>query len=159
MINSVEIRNVVKALAIQVQRNLNGRRPIIICTLKGAAPFYIDFLYELQLLRQGYDVEFVRASSYEGTTTTGTVKMMGELNVDALRDRHVIIVEDIVDTGTTLATLVPMLSELGKPSIVEVVTLLDKRLDNPTEKSFHAKYVGFSIPNKFIIGYGYVNNK
>lgn len=81
---------------------------------------------------------------------------MGELHVESLRDRHVLIVEDIVDTGTTLSTLVPMLQENGKPASVEVCTLLDKRLADASHKNFQAKYCGFSIPNAFVIGYGYV---
>jgi hypoxanthine phosphoribosyltransferase len=153
MIESAAIRSVVKQLASELSATLNGRRPVLICTLKGACQFYVHFLDELQKLRQGYDVEFVRASSYDGRSTTGTVKMMGELNLDTLYGRHVIIVEDIVDTGTTLSTLVPYLFELGKPSAVEVVTLLDKRLES-YKKKFRARFIGFSIPNHFIIGYG-----
>jgi hypoxanthine phosphoribosyltransferase len=154
MITALEIRRVVKALAAQICADFKDRRPVIVCTLKGACPFFVHLLDELIELRFGYDIEFVRASSYEGTSTTGSVKMLGELNVDALQGRTVLIVEDIVDTGTTLETLLPMLKELGKPISADVVTLLDKRLDHAADKKLTAKYVGFSIPNKFIIGYG-----
>lgn len=153
MITAAEIRQVVKELAIQVQADLKGHRPVVICTLKGACPFFSHFLEAFQEMRQGYDVEFVRASSYEGTNTTGTVKMMGEIKVDALVGRRVLVIEDIVDTGTTFSKLLPLLQNLGKPAWAEVVTLLDKRLDSGTKK-FQAKYVGFSIPNRFTIGYG-----
>jgi hypoxanthine phosphoribosyltransferase len=108
----------------------------------------------LQLLRQGYDMEFVRPSSYRGMNTTGRIKLLGGLTADALKGRHVLIVEDIVDTGTTLSQLIPILQN-DQPASVEVVTLLDKRLPN-SKKKYRAKYTGFSIPDKFIVGYGYV---
>lgn len=106
----------------------------------------------LQDLRQGYYIEFLRVSSYEGTSTTGNVKVGGGLKFEELENKDVIIVEDIIDTGTTLSHLLPVLKEQGKPKSIEVCSLLTKRLDNPAK--VEAKYVGFSIPNHFIIGYG-----
>jgi hypoxanthine phosphoribosyltransferase len=109
-------------------------------------------------------MEFIRASSYAGTSTTGNVAVLGsELQKQDIENRHVILVEDIVDTGTTIAQLVPKLQAFG-PKSIEVCTLLDKRLDEleverhatavVVAASKKAKYIGFSIPNKFIIGYG-----
>ena len=98
-------------------------------------------------------MEFVRASSYVGTESSGKVVLSG-LKVETLKNRHVVLIEDIVDTGTTLAYLVPELQEKAQPASVEVCTLLDKRLGEGKEKKYHAKYVGFSIPDHFIIGYG-----
>lgn len=98
-------------------------------------------------------MEFLRASSYEGTSTTGNVKVLGgSLKMADVENREVILVEDIIDTGTTLANLLPQL-ESFKPKSLEVCTLLEKRLD-AREPAAKAKYSGFSIPNKFIIGYG-----
>lgn len=145
------IRKRVRELARILHEDFRGARPMLICTLKGACPFYAHLTDELKELRQGFDMEFVRATSYSGTSTTGTVQFLGELNVEHVRGRHVIVVEDILDTGTTLAAIVPMIREQASPASVEVCTLLDKRL--PT-KQYHAKYVGFSIPEKFIVGYG-----
>jgi hypoxanthine phosphoribosyltransferase len=165
MISSGEIKEVVQQLAQHIADDCccpqpNGStttiRPLMICLLKGACQFYCHLLDEMKLLKMGYDTEFVRASSYQGMSTTGSVKMMGELNIDALQGRKVYLVEDIVDTGTTLSTLLPMIQDLGKPTSAEVVSLLDKRLDDSTQKKFQAKFVGFSIPNHFIVGYGYV---
>lgn len=153
MITAEEIRARVLELASLIHKDYKGSRPILLCTLKGACTFYTHLSDALKELRQGWDMEFVRASSYAGTTTTGKVEMMGELRVSSLTNRHVLVIEDILDTGTTLASLVPMLYKEGKPSSVEVCTLLDKRLE-ATDKKFKAKYVGFSIPEKFIIGYG-----
>jgi hypoxanthine phosphoribosyltransferase len=120
--------------------------------------FYQHLLDALQELKHGYTMEFLRASSYDGTSTTGTVQVLGsELQRQDIENRHVILVEDIVDTGTTIAQLIPKLQSLA-PKSVEVCTLLDKRLENGKKAvaavAKKAKYVGFSIPNKFIIGYG-----
>lgn len=154
MIVAKDIRSRVRELAQVIHQDYMGTRPVLVCTLKGACYFFAHLSDALQELRQGFDIEFVRASSYVGVSSTGTVTMMGELNLEALRDRHVLIIEDIVDTGATLAAIVPLLKKHGKPTTVEVCTLLDKRLDNPGIKKFSAKYCGFSIPDLFIIGYG-----
>ena len=99
-------------------------------------------------------MEFLRASSYAGIATTGNVELVGnELEKKDVENRHIILVEDIVDTGTTVASLVPKLESLG-PKSVHVCTLLEKRLGEGEVPSAKAKYSGFSIPNKFIIGYG-----
>ena len=116
--------------------------------------FYQHLLDALQDLKQGYSMEFLRASSYAGDSTTGDVKLLGsELKKQDFENRHVILVEDIIDTGTTVANLIPLLESL-QPKSVQVCTLLEKRLGNGTEPAAKAKYTGFSIPNKFIIGYG-----
>jgi hypoxanthine phosphoribosyltransferase len=109
-------------------------------------------LEALQDLRQGYYMEFMRASSYHGTSSTGKVELSGGLNAANLNGKDVIVVEDIVDTGTTLSHLLPVLQEQGKPRSLKVCTLLSKRLEQPAK--VEAKYVGFSIPNHFIVGYG-----
>ena len=151
MLTSTEIRDRIRQLAQIIRDDYQGKRPILLCTLKGACPFYTHLTDALQELRQGYDMEFVRASSYEGTETTGVVQLSA-LKTETLWNRHVLIIEDILDTGTTLAHLVPHLERHGKPASVHVCTLLDKRLD--ISKKYQAKYIGFSIPNHFIIGYG-----
>jgi len=153
MIDSVEIRSRVKDVAKLIHEDYEGKRPILLCTLKGASPFYTHLCDALQDHRQGYDMDFVRASSYEGTESSGKVALSG-LNFESLKGRHVILIEDILDTGTTLAHLVPELEEKSRPASVAVCTLLDKRLDEGKIKKYTAKYVGFSIPNHFIIGYG-----
>ena len=106
----------------------------------------------LQELKHPYTMDFLRVSSYEGTETTGKVKISGGLSISRLQGRHVIVVEDIVDTGTTLSHLIPILKEEGKPKSLETCSLLTKRLGHPAKAS--AKYVGFSIPDRFIVGFG-----
>lgn len=114
--------------------------------------FYQHLLDALQDLQQGYTTEFIRVSSYEGTSSTGNIKVGGGVDFANLTGKHVIIVEDIVDTGTTLSHLLPTLQEKAEPTSIQVCTLLAKRLDEPAK--CEAKYVGFSIPNHFIVGYG-----
>lgn len=153
MIDSKEIKARIKELAALIHDDYKGLRPILLCTLKGASPFYTHLSDALQDLRQGYDMEFVRASSYEGTESSGKVVLSG-LSYDTLKGRHVLLIEDILDTGTTLQYLVPELEKNAQPASVVVCTLLDKRLPEGKTKKYQAKYVGFSIPNHFIIGYG-----
>ena len=153
LLTADEIRQRLRQLAQLLHNDYKRKRPVLLCTLKGACQFFTHLLDELQNLRQGYDIEFVRASSYEGTNSSGNVQLVGELKAEAIRNRHVLIVEDILDTGTTLATLVPLLQEKSQPASVKVCTLLDKRLE-PSSKKFKAHYTGFSIPDAFVIGYG-----
>jgi hypoxanthine phosphoribosyltransferase len=103
-------------------------------------------------LRQGYYTEFIRVSSYEGTSSTGNVRIADGVDYELLKNKDIILVEDIVDTGTTLSHLIPILNEKAAPTSIEICSLLSKRLDHPAKCT--AKYVGFSIPNHFIIGYG-----
>jgi hypoxanthine phosphoribosyltransferase len=110
-------------------------------------------LDELQKLRQGFNTEFIRVSSYEGTSSTGKVKLGGGIDLTNLTGKDVIVVEDIIDTGNTLSYLIPTLQADAQPRSVEVVSLLSKRVDDKPTK-YKAKYVGFSIPDSFIIGYG-----
>ena len=97
-------------------------------------------------------MEFVRASSYDGISTTGDVLLSGGLRMEDLHQRHVIVVEDIVDTGTTLSHLLPLLREAAQPKSLEICTLLEKRLVGVAKVK--AKYTGFSIPDHFIVGFG-----
>ena len=156
VISHEEIRARVRELAQLINATYVGRRPILVCTLKGACTFFTHLMDALQDLRQGFDVEFVRAKSYHGTMSSGTVQLLlgKEIVVEQLKGRHVLLIEDILDTGATLQMLVPALKEEGQPASIEVVTLLDKRLKEGAEKKYTAKYIGFSIPDFFIIGYG-----
>jgi hypoxanthine phosphoribosyltransferase len=154
VISHADIRTRVRELAAMLHERFAGTRPVLVCTLKGACTFFTHLMDALQDIRQGFDMEFVRVKSYDGTTSTGSVQMLGEIKTEHLKGRHVVLVEDILDTGTTLQMLVPALQEQGQPASIEVMTLLDKRLKDDSEKKFKAKYVGFSIPDMFIIGYG-----
>jgi len=152
LISRDEIMTVVQSLANQIKEDYKGYRPVMVCVLKGANPFYQHLLDAMQDCRQGFYTEFLRASSYEGTKSTGNVKIGGGIDLESLKGKHVILVEDIVDTGTTLSHLIPVLNEKAKPASIEVCSLLTKRIGKPQKCS--AKYVGFSIPDHFIVGYG-----
>lgn len=152
MIRNEEIMEVVRSLANQINKDYKSCRPVMICVLKGANPFYQHLLDALQDCGQGFYTEFLRVSSYEGTKSCGHVKIEGGLDWECLRNRHLILVEDVVDTGTTLAHLIPMLTERINPASIEVCSLLTKRIGKPRKCT--AKYTGFSVPNHFIIGYG-----
>lgn len=152
MITNKEIRDRITALARLIHEDYENERPVLVCVLKGATPFYQNLLEALQDLKHGYTMEFLRASSYEGNASTGKVKI-DTFNFENLEGKHVILVEDIVDTGTTLYHVLPMLKEKCENiKSLEVCTLLEKRLAQPP--LIAAKYIGFSIPNHFIVGYG-----
>lgn len=150
LIKREEILSRTASLAELLHNDYRGKRPVILCVLKGSTPFYINLLEALQDLTQGYYMEYIRVKSYDGLETTGRIKVEGA--VPNLEGKDVIIVEDILDTGTTLSHLIPILEEQSKASSIEVCTLLTKRISEP--QKVKAKYVGFSIPSKFVIGYG-----
>jgi len=152
MITNKEIKDRVRSLAQSIHQDYGRERPVMVCVLKGANPFYQTLLEALQELRHGYTMEFLRASSYEGNASTGKVKVDDAFCFENLEGKHVILVEDIVDTGTTLAHVLPLLKEKCGPKSLEVCTLLEKRLEKAP--LVDAKYKGFSIPNHFIVGYG-----
>ncbi len=110
----------------------------------------MNLLEALQELRQGYYTEFIKVKSYDGMNTTGNLTIEG--TVPNLEGKDVIIVEDILDTGTTLSHLIPILTKQSKATSIEVCTLLIKRINNEPQKKVTAKYIGFSIPPKFVIG-------
>ena len=120
--------------------------------MKSCPVLILAIYYIMSDLRQGYYTEFIRVSSYEGTSSTGNVKIADGVDYNLLKNKDIILVEDIVDTGTTLSHLIPILNDKATPKSIEVCSLLSKRLDQPAKCT--AKYVGFSIPNHFIIGYG-----
>lgn len=155
LISKDEIRGVVRALAAQIHKEYQAKksRPVMVCVLKGASPFFQHLCDALMELKQGFDTEFIRVSSYEGTESTGRVRVAGGIDYDHLAGRDLLLVEDIIDTGTTLSYLIPTLMEKDKPPrSVDVVTLLSKRLNEAAK--WEANYVGFTVPPHFVVGYG-----
>jgi len=142
-----EIRQCVAAVAARINRDYAGRRPVLIAILNGAFIFAADLVRGLTI---EHEIHFAKFSSYEGTETTGNVKELIGLNLD-LTGRDVIIVEDIIDTGTTMYSLLPKIRQRGVRS-VEICTLLLKpdKLQVPLD----IKYCAKEIPNAFILGYG-----
>lgn len=138
----------VALLGQQIARDYAGRRPLFIVVLNGAYVFAADLL---RAYGNGEaELTFIRLSSYAGTASSGTVKSIVGLSED-IAGREVIVVEDIVDTGQTMTGLLAQLGE-QQPKSIQIATLLDKPAARTHPVS--ATYVGFEIPNKFVVGYG-----
>ena len=132
----------------QIAEDYQGEPLTIVGILKGAVIFFADLARAIDLPLQ---MDFMSVSSYgSGTTSSGVVKIIKDLDAD-VTGRHILLVEDIIDTGITLAYLKEYLSNRGARS-VKICTLLDK----PTrrEKAVHVDYIGFTMPDEFLIGYG-----
>ena len=143
-----QINKRTRLIGIQLNVDYEDRCPIFVGVLNGSFIFMADLLKEVNI---ACEVSFIRVASYEGTQTTGTVKEIFGLPED-LRQRDVIIVEDIVDTGVTLQHILKKVYEL-EPNSVKVCSMLYKpaALLEPMPE---LEYVGFEIPNEFVVGYG-----
>lgn len=138
----------VKELGKEIVRDCAGKTPLFICVLNGAFPFASDLFRACEEIDA--EISFIRLKSYEGTSSTGVVKKVLGLSED-IEGRTLIVVEDIVDTGHTIARLTESLKEKN-PAEIKVATLLFK--PEALEEDVKPDYVGFSIPKKFIIGFG-----
>lgn len=147
-ISREEIDKQVKRIATELQNDLKGKNPLFLCVLNGAFIFAADLIREAGI--NDAHINFVKYSSYEGTSSTGAVKEIMGLT-ENVEGRDVVIVEDIVDTGLTAQMMVADLKKRN-PRSVRFVTLLHKPESSKT--GFKPDYVAFSIPPKFIIGYG-----
>lgn len=142
-----EIQQRVKALAAKLNEDYAGKQPVMVCILNGAFMFAADLVRELTFQPE---IQFARFSSYQGMSTTGVVKEL--LGVTAnLQARDVIIVEDIVDTGTTMYNLLPQFLAKGARS-VKIATFLQK--PDCLTVPLVVDYCAMQIPNQFIVGYG-----
>ena len=143
-----KIAQEVKRVAEELRNDLKGKNPIFLCVLNGAFIFAADLIREVG--NNDAHINFVRYTRYEGTSSTGKVKEVMGLTED-IEGMDVVIIEDIVDTGLTASMMV---SELKKrnPRSIRFATLLHKPESSKT--GFKPDYVAFSIPPKFIIGYG-----
>ena len=135
-------------LATDLTKDYKDKRPIIISVLSGAVLFTVDMIERLDIMAQ---IDFIDVSSYfGGLGSTGKVKLIHDLKTD-VKDRHVLIMEDIVDTGRTLKYLMDLLADRGAKSI-KVCSLLNK----PERRKVDVEpdYVGFTVPKEFLVGYG-----
>ncbi len=146
-ISAQQIEQVVVELALRIDADYKGLNPILLVVLNGAFVFAADLVRKMTIPLQ---LDFIRLSSYDGTASTGQMKEHFFWK-SSLKDQHVIIVEDIVDTGHTLHHLLNKINAEHAAS-VEVACLLKKpeAYQYPTP----LKYAGISIPNKFVVGYG-----
>ena len=146
-ITEAEIRQRVKDLAAQISKDMADKNPLFLCVLNGSFIFAADLVREITILSE---VQFVKLSSYMGVISTGSVKEVLGLNVD-ITGRHVVIVEDIVDTGRTMKQILNSLS-MRHPASMRICTLFVK--PDKLEEQLDIDYAAFSSPNDFIVGYG-----
>lgn len=137
----------VQGLAARINEEYTGRHPLFVAVLNGSFMFAADLLKHITV---DCEIAFIRVASYAGTQSTGQLKEVLGLHED-LRGRHVIILEDIVDTGHTMQALLAQLTE-REPASLEVATLFFKPAS--LQHELHLRYVGLEIPNDFIVGYG-----
>ncbi|MCX7816891.1 MAG: hypoxanthine phosphoribosyltransferase [Syntrophales bacterium] len=143
-----DIKKRVEELARQINADYKGKDPVIIGILKGAFVFMADLIRHLEI---PCTVDFIRLASYgSGSISSGEIKVTKDIETD-IKGKDVLVVEDIIDTGLTLRYLVDLLRERG-PSSLKVCALIDKRLRRRVE--FEADYVGFTMDDGFVVGYG-----
>lgn len=143
-----QIEERIRELGAQITKDYAGKEIKLICVLRGASIFYAELAKRIELPVR---FDFISVSSYEdGTTSTGILKVKQELR-ESVKDEHVIVVEDIVDTGRTLHMLVGKLLEEGAASVA-LASLLNK----PSRRlvDVNVDYIGFEIPDTFVVGYG-----
>ena len=146
-ITATDIAATVQKMAEEISRDYEGKNPLFLAILNGSFVFAADLIRKITIPCQ---ISFVKLSSYSGTATTANVIELIGLNED-IRGRHVIIVEDIVDTGITLDGLLDSLGKAG-PASVKLACFTFKK--EAFRKSFRIDYLGMTIPNDFIVGYG-----
>lgn len=137
----------VKRLAKEINNDYAGKRPLFIGILNGSFMFASDLFKEITI---DAEISFIKLASYKGTKSTGLVITSIGLD-EALKDRHVIIVEDIVDTGKTLNEFLPQLVD-QRPASLKIAALLHK--PDALKHPLHIDYLGFNVPDKFLLGYG-----
>lgn len=147
-VSAQEIAQCVSQVADRINTDYAGKTPLFICVLNGAFMYASDLFKQITLPAE---ITFVRLKSYEGTATTGDVKMINPLAV-SVEGRDVIVIEDIVDTGLTMYGFKKYLKDRGANS-VEITSFLFKP-DSLQYAEAEPKYVGMSIPTKFVLGYG-----
>lgn len=147
LITEQEIASRTRELAKQIQREYNNEEIVIVCILKGATFFAVELAKRIE---SDTIIDFMKVSSYEGTESTGKINFTLDISED-ITGKNVLIVEDIVDTGRTLAYVKKYL-ESKNPKSVKICTMLNKKERRVID--LNPEYVAFDIPDKFVIGYG-----
>lgn len=148
LLSKDEIERKIKSIAKQISNDYKDKRPLLIGILKGSFVFMADLIRHLTI---NVEISFVELSSYyDSTESTGEVELIKEVGKE-ISNREIIIVEDIIDTGITLSTYINHLKQKN-PASIKVCTLTSK--PSRRKKEVNIDYLGFEIPNKFIVGYG-----
>jgi hypoxanthine phosphoribosyltransferase len=144
-----QIRDRIAELGKEITAEYEGKELVLVSVLKGSCIFLADLMRKIDLQ---LTIDFMAVSSYkDGTRSTGDVEILKDLS-NPIRDKHVIVVEDIVDTGLTLSRLLEILGSRGAASI-KLASFLDKP-EPRIKKALKIDYTGFVVPNKFVVGYG-----
>jgi len=146
-ITAHEIEQKVEEIADSIREDFHEKYPMFLVVMNGAFIFAADLIRKLEF---PCELNFVRITSYHGTESTGNVSFTIPAHHD-FKDRHIIIVEDIIDTGNTMAAFIPELQERG-PASVSLASILVKK--DAHQHDIKTDYPGFYIPNKFVVGYG-----
>ena len=147
LITEQEISRIVNKLADQINKDFSNQEVVAVGILKGSVIFLADLIRQLEM---PLVLDFIQVSSYRGTQSTGEIIIKKDLAFD-IKDKNILIIEDIIDTGVTLNSLKKIFMERG-PKSLKVVTLLDKPSRRKVE--FKADYIGREIPDEFVVGYG-----
>ena len=149
LLSEQQIKDRIAQMGKELSREYEGKDPIFVGVLKGVVVFYADMVRAITIPCQ---MDFMCISSYSGTESTGNMIVRRDVSVD-IKGRHVLILEDIFDTGNSLDFTVKHL--LAKePASLKICTLLDKPEGRKPGITLKADYVGFTIPNAFVVGYG-----
>lgn len=147
LLTEQQIGERIKQLGAQITEDYAGKEPVIICMLKGAVYFFADLVKNIKVPVM---IDFARLSSYKNGTVSGEMELVSNITAE-IKDKDVIIVEDIVDSGKTLSYFIKLLKK-KQPKSVKICAFLDKK--ERREVDISADYVGFDIPCGFVIGYG-----
>jgi len=149
LFSAEQIRDRIAELGKEITADYEGKELVLVGVLKGSCPFLADLMRQIDLRMT---IDFMAVSSYkDGTRSTGDVEILKDLS-NPIRGKHVIVVEDIVDTGLTLSRLLEILGSRGAESI-RLASFLDKP-EPRIKKELKIDYTGFAVPNKFVVGYG-----
>ena len=149
LLTEAQIKDRINQLGKELTADYAGKEPVFVGVLKGVVVFYADMV---RAFDDHCQMDFMWISSYHGTQSSGSICVKQDVKSD-LRGRHVVILEDILDTGRSLQFVVQHLKDKGAAS-VRICTLLDKPEGRAPGIDLRADYVGFSIPNEFVVGYG-----
>lgn len=147
LVSEEEINKRCVELGKQLAKDYEGKNPVFVGLLKGSVPFLAEIIKRIDI---DIEVDFMDVSSYEGTESVGDVRIVKDLD-RSVKDDYVVIIEDIVDTGKTLKKVKELLYQKGAKD-VKICTLLNKPEGRLVE--IEPEYIGFDIPNEFVVGYG-----
>ena len=149
LLSEEQIQSKVKELAAELSKEYAGKDPVFVGVLKGVVIFFADMVRNIDI---PCEIDFMNIASYSGTTSTGRTEIRKDVSVD-IKGRHVVILEDIFDTGNSLTFTVNHLLN-KEPASLKVCTFLDKPDRRKPGVTLKPEYVGYTIPNEFVVGYG-----